>query len=339
MMKLIPLLMIFLIGACAPTHSILVPVDKPLSVWKSPIDLKPQSELFKNAEGYQTQRYSIDIDLGDSKVLHVTRSSLEPNAASYSTILSELYPEKTAEPGPEFNLPKPSKTFLLHLSEDEHSPKDAIVSIVPHAWGGLTSITFIGSNFTPLEKVGEIVSSIAYQGIPRSIMIDLSADSIEIAGFKMKKDPTDKWLGPGEIGNPPFEQMRWSIHDSLSTAKKTMGNSVNEILPQEWEVLSEDSMLVRFLGKEAFAKRYIFRVPFDPETVEYSGFYLPSQGMSLAVRVPIPIDKTGHSILLVYWVILKNGDKYLSWVGKYYSSKNIDIELSPLLAKVLTVDP
>jgi hypothetical protein len=304
-----------LLFSCSPKYLPLRSLSEPLNKWDYPDDLNSQHTIFEIAEGIQVRDYSIRIDLGNSTEVLVVRYDLDANSDSYKKIASDIFPNSKLKEGPKISLPKPSSTFLVDISKSKEINTKGVISIVPHFQKGLVAIAFSGSNFTKPEFVKEVITSIAYNGVPKNIIIDALPDSINFVDFKFKRNDYCHWMGPRNLACYPNGQMNWSIHSSLDLAKKAVDIQIQQTLSNDVKILRNDTINVKFVGKKTIARRLKLKV-------SYSALPFMSQS----------------DILYTYYVAEEINGKYVHWVGSFFEDQVYPGNFAPLFYEVMKYD-
>lgn len=306
------LFIIVLLSGCSPKYLELTPSAEPLNKWDYPDGLSSQNIIFHNAEGIQVRDYSIRIDLGNTTEVLVVRYDMEANSDSYSKIISDIYPSKEFIKGPQIDLPEPSATFLVDISELKGYKTEAVIAVVPHYQKGLIAIVFSGSNYTEPEFLNEFISSIAFKGVPKNIIMESFPDSISFLDFKFKRNEHCSWMGPRNLECYPNGQMNWSIHSSLENAQKSADLQLHQTLSNDVKILRDDSIKVTFVGKNTIARR-----------------------VKLKVSYPVLPFMTQSDILYAYYIVTNIDNEYIHWVGSFFEDQCYPGNLAPLFYEVM----
>jgi hypothetical protein len=298
--------------SCVPKYLPLKPVEKPMDIWNSPISFESQKDIFKNSEGIQVYDYSILIDLGSPCEVLIVHYDLEPKDDSYGKIVKDIYPNSPYKAVSKFNLPKPSATFWVDITKFLGTKAEAIVAIVPHYQNGLIGIAFSGINFVDEKYVEQVISSIAYHGIPKNLIVETSPDSISFGNIKFKRHYSCSWMGPRNLSCYPNGQMNWSIHDSLSEANRAIKLQIDRTLSQDVKILRDDTIKVVFAGINTKARR-----------------------LKLKASYPIFPFMSQSDILYAYYVATEFDGKYIHWVGSFFEDQAYPGNLAPLFYEVM----
>lgn len=155
--------------------------------------------------------------------------------------------------------------------------------------------------------------------IPDSIYHTFKMDSIRFVNRYLKLPDQCRWMGVNNIQFPHNGQMNWSLHHSLESAQNsTVGQFLYSSSLNGIKVHSDEYIPVVFEKVHTRARRVIYKL---------KGF---TKFLMLG---------TGTSDLIVYYVAVKIGDKYVSCVMSHWSNDNIGLNGLPyLLSQVMILD-
>jgi hypothetical protein len=312
-------LFILIISCSGPKYLSLKPVDEAITKWTIPNEIISQNDIFKNAEGIQVWNYSIRIDLGNSSEVLCVRYDLEANEDSYKKIVSNIYPDANFEDGPNLNLPNPSKTYKVDASKFLGIEAEGFIAIVPHPHKGLLGIAFTGSNFVDQQYVIDVISSIAYKGIPSKIITETFPDSINLADFKFERNKDYcKWMGPRNLACYPNGQINWSYHNSPENAARAVDQQIAISQSRGGEIFRDDSIKIVFAGQKLKARRILYSLSY-----------------SLIPTFPFSLMSKTNDFLIAFYVHTKLNNKYVHWVGSFFSNQVYPGNLAPLISEVV----
>jgi len=144
---------------------------------------------------------------------------------------------------------------------------------------------------------------------------DWAADSINFAGRTIALGNPCRWMSPNNVQCRASGQMSWSTFNTLEEAqldnkallsKKELGGSV-------FKFLSEKNIDIKFEGIPTIAKRMVYKIK-GPKF--FTGNY---------------------NILVIYYVVQKVRNNFVSCVLSYYTDNENDYKLAPLLQEVMTL--
>lgn len=180
----------------------------------------------------------------------------------------------------------------------------------------ITIIQFSAINKADKQFERTIVSLIMENKIPKENFTQMTIDSINFVGRKVKLGPSCNWVNVNNVQCPYYGQMNWSIHKDLEDAKKSVEQQLLFTkLKKGGKVISEEIVEIEFEGTDTKAKKVIY---------DFTGLNSLLVGMS------------GGKTLTIYYVATEVRGNYVSCVLSFWNNDTItENGLAPLLEKVM----
>lgn len=174
--------------------------------------------------------------------------------------------------------------------------------------------------FTVQDKNWEriYVNRILNNEIPKEVFENMTIESIDFAGRKIKLENNCYWTKVNTVQCPFFGEMNWSVHQTLASAQSAIDNQWLVIQHKnKGKIISEETKIVFFEGTETLAKKVVY---------DFSGTNSILAGMS------------GAKALTMYFVAAKVRNNYVSCCMSYWNNDvKTESGLAPLLEKVMKI--
>jgi hypothetical protein len=309
---------ILLFSCSSIKYGTIAPTDKPIEKWKKSPNQQKIDQIFNLAAGLQTYPYVIINDLGNGMSLYYYGFDYKAEEESYKLIRKSIKSKFGFNGdfinGPTIDLPEPSKTYTLSTTNGDENLNISI-AIVPHKDNGLVGILIVDAAKNGQQTHNEIMTNVAYHGIPSQIVQPYTNTTIKI-GNQYRRVDNCNWMDIQNISCYPDGQMNWSLNSTLSGAIDRLETQLNHILlNDDLVVMQDDSIDIMFLNKPAKMRRII-------QTVD-----------NLVFKLFVP----GSSVLYSYYVATEiDSSKYINWVGSHYEDQATSTGLSSLLEEVVS---
>jgi hypothetical protein len=290
-----------------------------------PADLPSQSHLFRNFHGLvsssgeyflEGQGYSISLtplsrtatkraidSIGATKT-KTPKGFLARLAAKQSGIVQRTEIRSFIDSG----LPLPNQVVASSLYHTDKLVQAERFYIVRTREDEILDVMVLKANSIDSVFVRQLLLSIYYDGIPKSIVTPYQAISFEFVGRKIELYPPGFW-SEGHNLAAGGDQLNWSIHDNYEdAATETLFQLKLNRLRFEDRVQSQDTIDVVFEGTSTRATRVVYRLPW------YG--YTPGESREL----------------IVYYIAAEVRGKYVHCVLSHYNHETTE---KALAAKVI----
>lgn len=145
------------------------------------------------------------------------------------------------------------------------------------------------------------------------------ANEVDFVGRRIQLGAACHWVVPHDVQCPGYGEMSWSVFNTEQEAKREndLYITVKNTVTKKFKILKTEDINIIFEGEATTAKRIAYKVGGD-----FVYKYLMG----------------GSSILIVYYVVQKVRDNYVSCVLSHYGSNENDYDLAPLLKEVMSLD-
>jgi len=184
-----------------------------------PADLRPAAEIFKNFSGYldeEDHKYHLE---GEGYNIVITTYDRTPNASTFEHMVHEM-PNRKRVLQNKLN-GKPLENYVLDATVKKSDPP-VIARNYLVAGKDSTTVLDIGiARYTGFNEhfVGEVISSIFYDGIYQPMLVSTKSDVVDFAGRKMKFTGDCFWLKPHVIKCSRTGIITWYLFNSLAEAE------------------------------------------------------------------------------------------------------------------------
>lgn len=167
----------------------------------------------------------------------------------------------------------------------------------------ITAITFAYINKTDRNFEHHFISLLLNNQIPASLYADITIDSINFSGRKIRLGSSCHWMGINNVQCPYYGQMNWSVHQTLEDAAQSVNNQYNVIkVKRGGKIISEDSVDVIFEGHAVKVKKAVY---------DFKGVKSLLVGMS------------GGKTLTIYFVASPAAKNFVSCVMSFWNNDSI----------------
>lgn len=303
-MKLIfSIILIFFLSCSSVKYSAVSPAESPITKWNEAPSQDKINKMFYLAEGIQTLPHVISSDLGNGLMLYYHGFDYKAEEESYTTIKKSIISDfnfsgKFIE-YENLDLPSPSKSYTFK----EQIGKNILnisLAIVPAEEKGLIGILIIDLGNNSQEKRDEILSTVAFHGIPNHIVKPLTDTSVKLADHSSYYHSC-AWRNIRNLSCYSNGQMNWSLNSTLSLAKNMANAQFDQVISNtDFKVLLDDSIDVLFLEKPAKMRRVVLAI----ENLAFK-LFVPSSNVLYTYSVTSKIDSA----------------KYINWLDSHYEDQ------------------
>ncbi len=252
---------------CSIAFTLFLTISAPAR--ERPADLRPAAEIFKNFAGYldeEDNKYRLE---GEGYNIVITTYDRTPNASSFENIAEDM-PNRRHILRNSLN-GKPLENYVLDATLKKNKPPVIARNYLIAGPDSTTILDISIARYASFNErlVGDIISSIFYDGLYQPMLVSTKNDVIDFAGRKVKFTGDCFWLKPHAVKCTRTGIITWSLFNSLAEAEAYKQMDMEITHREVGKKMQQDTarMAIYFEGVPTVANIYRF------ESDEFSLIY------------------------------------------------------------------
>lgn len=260
-----------------------------------PKGLAPQSSIFRNYRGFKTEHGETRME-GEGYSIVISAYKSTPDEQNFEKVANSLHPQKILKKELTNN---PLTNYVVDCSMPKATPA---ITNYHYLYGGKSNniIDVSVSSYSKINtaRIEQVVSSIFFDGVYDSMLIDPASRSVDFINHKMEFVDDCAWVKPNMIKCGRNGSVTWHLYNTLAEAEAARKDEM--ALARAFEGGNkEDStkVTVLFEGKEVIANKFLFTKEFMDLTPKNGKslyvYYVAAEvsGRAVFCRLAFPVEE------------------------------------------------